>query len=215
MFPHYKRKQILPVQKWPHTDIEPFSCCRLTVQANVLSFLINSEFKTFLAFKKANDIFKLYHNCFRLEAHKWLTASKFLIHMLWKYEVNSWLWHSVETQGLYFIHTGESCCTHRMLTHSCWGGAQQDSSSSTFLCCLLKSLKVSRQWNSLFSNLFWLGRFYPCFSINGKRKEKFCLITAFLVKEAMCGGIGKITVLELSQQKWGNEHKWGKREKFR
>lgn len=58
-----------------------------------------------------------------------------------------------------------------------------------------ESFKAMKQ--SLFSNLFWLGRFYPRISINGKWKEKFCLITAFLVKEAMCGGIGKITVLEL------------------
>lgn len=213
MFPHYKRKQILPVQKWPHTDIEPFSCCRPTAQASVLSFLINSEFKPFLAFKKANDIFKLYHNCCRLEAHKWLTASKFLMHMLWKYEVNSLLWHAVESKCLYFIHTWESRCLHRMLTHSCWGGAEQDSSSNTLLFAKVsESFKAMKE--SLFPNLFWLGRFYPYISINGEWKEKFCLITAFLVKEAMCG-ISRITVLELNQQKWGNEHKRGQREKFR
>lgn len=108
-------------------------------------------FNKFFAFKKTNDIFKLYHNCYRLEAHEWLTASKFLMHMLWKYEVNSLLWHAVESKCLYFIHTWESLCMHRMLTHSCWGGAEQDSSSNTLLFAKVsESFKAMKEFISKF-----------------------------------------------------------------
>lgn len=176
MFPHYKRKQILPVQKWPYTDIEPFSCCRPTAQANVLSFLINSEFKPFLALRKANDIFKLYHNCYRLEVHKWLTASKFLMHMLWKYEVNSLLWHSVESACLLLLHSHLGIMLHTQDADSQllrWGRPGQQLKHFPLLFAKVsESFKAMKQ--SLFPNLFRLGRFYPCISINEEWKGKFC-----------------------------------------
>lgn len=146
-----------------------WACCRPTAQANVLSFLINSELKPLLAFKKANDIFKLHHNHYRLEAHKWLTASKFLKHMLWQYEVNSLLWHAMESK----------CCTSFTLGNhaactGCWLTAAEVGQSRTAAQTLLFA-KVSESFKamkeSLFPNLFWLGRFYPCISINGEWKE--------------------------------------------
>lgn len=65
-----------------------------------------------------------------------------------------------------------------------WGRAGQQLKRFPLLFAKVsESFKAMKQ--SLFPNLFWLGRFYPCISINGEWKGKFCLITAFLVEEAM------------------------------
>lgn len=80
-----------------------------------------------------------------------------------------------------------------------WGRAGQQLKHFPLLFAKVsQSFKAMKE--SLFPNLFWLGRFYPWISTNGEWKEKICLITAFLVKEAICG-IGKVTVLELNLQK--------------
>lgn len=71
-----------------------------------------------------------------------------------------------------------------------WGRAGQQLKHFPLLFAKVsESFEAVKQ--SLFPYLFWLGRFYPCISISEEWKEKFCLVTAFLVKEAM-GGIGKI-----------------------
>lgn len=55
-----------------------------------------------------------------------------------------------------------------------WGraGQQQLKHFPLLFAKVSQSFKAMKQ--SLFPNLFCLGRFYPCISVSGEWKEKFC-----------------------------------------